>query len=307
MKLTVIPFALFLLLCCSLTSPPMPPRPPDPSKKGSKKRKASLEPADPNQPAKKKAKPATKVTKGRLKGPVDLDKQCGVINDKNLPCSRSLTCKSHSMGAKRAVPGRSRNYDELLIEWQRAHNPNWVEPVKKETKAEKKEKKDREKAEKKRLALEAAAAAGGDTPKKAPATAAVGGTKKGGKKAAAAAAAAVRRTDVLVDDDVENLDDLDSEAEIEDLIRSVRDATERGVIAVPLAVPCDAGSWFVARRERKRCCKDLLLGALGNSINNAATVTPTVQVNANTAPVPISRPAPIVNGTRTMATHEVFR
>ncbi|KAF8817583.1 SCA7-domain-containing protein, partial [Phlegmacium glaucopus] len=58
-----------------------------------------------------------KVTKGRLKGPVDYDKQCGVINDKNLPCSRSLTCKSHSMGAKRAVQGRSRNYDELLLEW----------------------------------------------------------------------------------------------------------------------------------------------------------------------------------------------
>ena len=33
------------------------------------------------------------------RGPVNLDRQCGVINNKGLPCSRSLTCKSHSMGA----------------------------------------------------------------------------------------------------------------------------------------------------------------------------------------------------------------
>src|ERR1700722_8317097 len=105
----------------------------DSAKKSSKKRKADDEgPEDPSAPSKKKAKPMTKVTKGRHKGPVDYDKQCGVINDKGLPCSRSLTCKSHSMGAKRAVQGRSKKYDELLIEWQRANNPNFVEPVKRE-------------------------------------------------------------------------------------------------------------------------------------------------------------------------------
>ncbi|KIY49373.1 SCA7-domain-containing protein, partial [Fistulina hepatica ATCC 64428] len=53
----------------------------------------------------------------RVKGPVNLDVNCGVINDKGLPCSRSLTCKSHSMGAKRSLPGRSRPYDELLLDW----------------------------------------------------------------------------------------------------------------------------------------------------------------------------------------------
>ena len=107
------------------------------AKKG-KKRKAEDE--APNAAPKKQART-------RTKGPVDLDKQCGVINDKGLPCSRSLTCKSHSMGAKRAVQGRSKAYDELLLEWNRANNPNWVEPVKKETKAERKERKEREKAE----------------------------------------------------------------------------------------------------------------------------------------------------------------
>lgn len=33
------------------------------------------------------------------------------------------------MGAKRAVAGRTRPYDELFLEWQRAHNPNFKEPA----------------------------------------------------------------------------------------------------------------------------------------------------------------------------------
>lgn len=236
----------------------------DPTKKGSKKRKADGDdPDDPSAPTKKKAKPMTKVTKGRFKGPVDYDKQCGVINDKNLPCSRSLTCKSHSMGAKRAVQGRTRPYDELLLEWNRTNNPNWVEPVKRETKAEKKEKREKEKAEKKRLALEAAAAAGVDITKKGAAAAWGAGTKKGGKKAAAAAAAVAAATRLAEGDDgMENYDDIDSEAEVDSLVQSVRTAQNKGMIGVPLAIPCDASSWFVARRERLRNCRDLLANAL---------------------------------------------
>lgn len=46
---------------------------------------------------------------------LNLDKHCGVvIIPSNLPCMRSLTCKSHSVLAKRSVTGRSRSYDELL-------------------------------------------------------------------------------------------------------------------------------------------------------------------------------------------------
>jgi len=231
------------------------------AKKGLKKRKAS---PSPEEPAKKKNKPTAKVTKGRLKGPVDYDKQCGVINDKNLPCSRSLTCKSHSMGAKRAVQGRSRNYDELLLEWQRANNPNFVEPVKRETKAEKKEKREKEKLEKKRLASEAAVALGLDPAAIGKKSSTTPSSKKMGKRAAAAAAAAVRLADELRDELSEDLDDLDSEVEVEGLITSVRIAKENGIIGVPLAVPCDASSWFIQRRERARCCRDLLLNALGS-------------------------------------------
>ena len=66
--------------------------------------------------------------------PINFDRQCGVINDKGLPCSRSLTCKTHTVGAKRGVEGRSRSYDLLYLEWQRANNPNFKEPASKKDK-----------------------------------------------------------------------------------------------------------------------------------------------------------------------------
>jgi len=51
---------------------------------------------------------------------VDPDRQCCVINERGLPCQRSLTCKTHNMSSKRAVPHRSVSFDILLLEWQKA-------------------------------------------------------------------------------------------------------------------------------------------------------------------------------------------
>lgn len=217
-------------------------------KKG-KKRGAEDELDDPSEPSKKK----TKVTKGRTKGPADYDKQCGVINDKGLPCSRSLTCKAHSMGAKRAVQGRSKLYDELLLDWNRANNPNWVEPVKKETKAEKKEKREKEKAEKKRMAMEAAITSGLD-PKSV-------GAKKAVKKPTVPTA----MSRLEGDDGAENLDDLDSEEEVDGLVKAVQIARLRGVVGIPLAIPTAESSWFVMRREHLRNCRSHLASALAPS------------------------------------------
>lgn len=88
--------------------------------KKSKKRKADGEGGD-KEPKKKKAKkdepPKPKVPKP--KGPVDVEKQCGVQLPNGGNCARSLTCKSHSMGAKRSVPGRSLPYDILLGNYQK--------------------------------------------------------------------------------------------------------------------------------------------------------------------------------------------
>ncbi|KAB5570210.1 SCA7, zinc-binding domain-containing protein [Coniochaeta sp. 2T2.1] len=84
---------------------------------GGKKRKAEADKNEGPKLKKKKDEPKPKVAKA--KGPVDVEKQCGVILPNGQPCARSLTCKSHSMGAKRAVPGRSLPYDMLLAAYQK--------------------------------------------------------------------------------------------------------------------------------------------------------------------------------------------
>ncbi|PYI23415.1 SCA7-domain-containing protein [Aspergillus violaceofuscus CBS 115571] len=68
---------------------------------------------------KKKKKEEPKPKTAKPKGPVDVEKQCGVTLPNGAQCARSLTCKSHSMGAKRAVPGRSLPYDMLLQAYQK--------------------------------------------------------------------------------------------------------------------------------------------------------------------------------------------
>lgn len=68
---------------------------------------------------KKEKKEKVKVSTAKNKGPVDVEKQCGVPLPNGQLCARSLTCKSHSMGAKRAVPGRSVPYDILLANYQK--------------------------------------------------------------------------------------------------------------------------------------------------------------------------------------------
>ncbi|KAF0451019.1 SCA7-domain-containing protein [Gigaspora margarita] len=68
------------------------------------------------QQIKKEKEKKTKLTK-RNKGPIDLDRQCGVIEHTGTQCSRSLTCKSHSMALKRAVQGRSQPFNTLLSQY----------------------------------------------------------------------------------------------------------------------------------------------------------------------------------------------
>lgn len=74
---------------------------------------------DDKEPKKKKKKEEPKPKTAKPKGPVDVEKQCGVTLPNGAQCARSLTCKSHSMGAKRGVPGRSLPYDMLLQAYQK--------------------------------------------------------------------------------------------------------------------------------------------------------------------------------------------
>jgi SAGA-associated factor 73 len=74
-----------------------------------------------------KKKDGLKPKVSKPKGPVDVERQCGVMLPHNQPCGRSLCCKRHSMNAKRAVPGRSLPYDMLLATYR---EKNWAKQQK---------------------------------------------------------------------------------------------------------------------------------------------------------------------------------
>jgi SAGA-associated factor 73 len=216
---------------------------------------------------------------------VDVDRQCGVINDKGLPCSRALTCKSHAMGAKRAVEGRSKPYDELLLEWNRAHKPNFVEPVKRQSKEEKKLLKEKEKKEKAALkakekeeAVKAALANGEKVPKKysKSGTAAgssgslgqggTGGTSTHGGGGGGGSAKKKGKVEFSIDPSLEEervtMDDMEQQIEVDRLVSAVRTIRQSGYGAMPLAVPNDARLYFLKRREVVVSSRDLLTQAL---------------------------------------------
>jgi len=106
----------------------------------SKKKRSKRDQNESDSPAKREKKKKQKVTIPKPKRtpsifcqeshvlvPVDVEKQCGVWDpEKRTMCARSLTCKSHSMSAKRAVPGRSQPYDILLAQWQRKNQTKAV-------------------------------------------------------------------------------------------------------------------------------------------------------------------------------------
>ncbi|KAG5357581.1 SAGA-associated factor 73 [Yarrowia sp. C11] len=88
--------------------------------KETKEVKAKKEKAEKAPPAPRRSKPREAKSKASTKGKVvDVDKQCGVPLPNGGLCARSLTCKTHAMGAKRAVQGRSAPYDALLADLQR--------------------------------------------------------------------------------------------------------------------------------------------------------------------------------------------
>lgn len=50
------------------------------------------------------------------------DQHCGVVSEDALPCTRSLTCKTHSIALRRSVPGRSHQFDSLLATHKKARD-----------------------------------------------------------------------------------------------------------------------------------------------------------------------------------------
>lgn len=74
-----------------------------------------------------KQQKSKQISKAKERPPVDVEKQCGVPLENGGFCARSLTCKTHSMGAKRAVPGRSKPYDILLAAYQKRNQVKLAE------------------------------------------------------------------------------------------------------------------------------------------------------------------------------------
>ncbi|XP_072336298.1 ataxin-7-like protein 1 isoform X2 [Scyliorhinus torazame] len=58
-----------------------------------------------------------KIHRRTMEKESDLNKHCGVMDpDTKKHCTRSLTCKTHSLTQRRSVPGRRLAFDELLAE-----------------------------------------------------------------------------------------------------------------------------------------------------------------------------------------------
>ncbi|XP_032673446.1 ataxin-7-like protein 1 isoform X2 [Odontomachus brunneus] len=70
------------------------------------------------QPRRKRLKADRSLLKDREYDP---DRHCGVWNEETgKPCTRSLTCKAHTVSLRRTVVGRSKTFDKLLAEHRAA-------------------------------------------------------------------------------------------------------------------------------------------------------------------------------------------
>jgi len=76
-----------------------------------------------SQPRRKRLKTDRSLLKDREYDP---DRHCGVWNEETgKPCTRSLTCKAHTVSLRRMVEGRSKAFDKLLAEHRAAkEQPN---------------------------------------------------------------------------------------------------------------------------------------------------------------------------------------
>lgn len=228
----------------------------------------------------------------RKKGEPDVDTQCGVINDKGLPCSRSLTCKSHSMGAKRAVPGRCKPYDELLLEWQRIHNPALVAKLEEKeralaaAKAAAAERKQRKLLEKKKKKLARAGMTLGPDGQAVPMSNAEQAEQS---KVNSAVAAQKRQEDPNSDMYTLGFNDEEVDTEFTELVSAIRAAVENERTRIlPLAQRSFAGV-YTHRSHTLRSCRELLREGLRSAAKatHAASFTsyqpqvPTFTVDAS--------------------------
>ena len=126
-QITTTPIPITIKSTPTISIAEQPPPPPPPTTKSKK----------PTLPGREKLLPC----KDREYDP---DRHCGV-NDKDSgrSCTRSLTCKTHSLSLRRQVPNRSRKFDDLLLE-HRAAKEAALREAGKEVKPTKKQLKQKE-------------------------------------------------------------------------------------------------------------------------------------------------------------------
>ncbi len=184
------------------------------------------------------------------KGPIDVDKQCGVINDKGLPCSRSLTCKSHSMGAKRAVEGRSAPIRYAAVRVAEGDQPKLCRKLEEKEKAI-------------AAAKAAAAAAPPKEKKKKSAPGKDGKGKASGAGATAGGAGAGGSGGVFIEDDDMDMfdagaDEDQMDQELVSVLGAIANAAARDrTTPLPLATRSFAGC-YASRAKRMRNLRELL-------------------------------------------------
>ncbi|CAO1632020.1 unnamed protein product [Parajaminaea phylloscopi] len=219
----------------------------------------------------------------RRKGqPLDVNRQCGVINDNGLPCMRSLTCKTHSMGAKRSVPGRSKSYDELLLEWQKANNPAFLAKLEKkeEERAKALEEKRLKKLEKKKKKdAKRLAASGADGAGSANGTGAKGSAKgEGGGRGSGHARGGLGGLNGELGAQGEGIDgsatdlyalgmdDREVESELQTLLAALRNHTrDERLITVPLVPRRTYHGLYTAEARRMSRLRQAFAGGSGGS------------------------------------------
>ena len=194
------------------------------------------------------------------------------------------------MGAKRSVQGRSRPYDELLFEWQKATNPSFLAKLEEkeraaaaasaakaaaaEEKLERKLKKKKAVAAAAQAAGAAVAAAGGDAAAVAAAVKAAGkdGTGSNLKSAAATSSAEDPEADMYS----QGAGDAEVEQELQAIFAALKKATTQPRMScVPLAYRKQSSA-FVSRSNRMMQYRSLIQGALrghGGSISGDRSAT----------------------------------
>lgn len=193
---------------------------------------------------------------------------------------RSLTCKTHSMGAKRSVEGRSKSYDELLLEWQKANNPAFLAKLEKreEERAKALEEKRVKKLEKKKKKDARRLAASGGANGTAGGAGGVGGAMNAAGGSGRGLSGATGNLGGLQGDEFDGpstdlyalgMEDSEVELELQALLTAVRNHTRDERLApVPVAPRRTYHGLFTSQAKRMLLLRQAFSGAGGSNSAN---------------------------------------